>query len=416
MLKEVLNPFSEEALKIVNEAPPLGELPKSVFNLALGKISSEEPGEFLLDQDYREDILSFHLLLAAAAVGFGSYSKESRLVTEVIKKIISSRIGYLIGNYAHDKNTYDEGVIASIFSQFFDVATIKDVDGLDEDLRLASASMNPEDILRYGVPLFKILPALSTRKVRLTELYIVKGHALLSLRNLIFLSELILEALLKTHLEKIPKSKNPPEIPELKPLADAISAMASNPDEYLGKLQKKIYFAVKPGAFIGKTVKGGIPLKPESFPPCIALTLQGVSSGSRNYAITVLLTSFISYARIAPVGSKKDARISDYTGDVKVVEEEVLPVIYEAAERCSPSLFADQPLEKMNILYHLGFGLGGEARLEHAGRSNWYFPPNCDKVRREAPALCRPDAHCREIKNPLSYYTKKLFSKREKNK
>jgi DNA primase large subunit len=222
--------------------------------------------------------------------------------------------------------------------------------------------------------------------------------------------------LLKNHLEKIPESKNQPKIPELKSLGDAISAVASNPDEYLGNLQKKIYFAVKPGAFIGKIVKGGVSLKPELFPPCIALTIQGVSSGSRNYAITVLLTSFISYARVAPVGSKKDAKISDYISDVRVVEEEVLPVIYEAAERCSPSLFADQPLEKMNILYHIGFGLGGEARLEHAGMSNWYFPPNCDKIRREAPALCMPDAHCKEIKNPLSYYTKKIFSKREKNK
>ena len=41
-------------------------------------------------------------------------------------------------------------------------------------------------------------------------------------------------------------------------------------------------------------------LNPEAFPPCIKATVEGVSSGGRNDAIVLLLTSFASYARLYP--------------------------------------------------------------------------------------------------------------------
>lgn len=418
MLKEVLNPFSEEALRIVEKAPSLVELSKSVFNLAMEKITSEHPGDLVEARDYGEDILSFHLLFAACALRYGSYSPETRLVTEITKKIISSRIGFLISSHAHYKKTYDEGVITAIFSQFFDVSRVRDLQlkrsSLADDLRLAAASMNPEDSLQYCVPVSQILPALGAGKIKLTDLYIAKGYAFLSLSALIAMTEATLEVSIKKHIERIAEKRDAVDIGELKPLVDAISRAASNPEEYLRKYQKRVYFAVSPRASMGR--KSRVALKPEFFPPCIRLVLQGVSSGSRNYAITVLLTSFVSYARLAPTGSKRDAKLSDYTSDAKILEEGVLPIIFEAAEHCSPPLFADQPLEKMNIYYHLGLGMTSEARLEHAGKSNWYFPPNCDKIRREAPSLCRPDEPCREIKNPLGYYTKKLFAKKGRAK
>jgi DNA primase large subunit len=160
-------------------------------------------------------------------------------------------------------------------------------------------------------------------------------------------------------------------------------------------------------------MRRGKALKEEYFPPCIRNTLAGVASGSRNYAITVLLTSFISYARIAPFNAGENARVADFIRDVRILTEEVLPVIYAAAERCSPPLFEDQPLEKLNINYHLGFGLVEELRLEDSGRSPWYFVPNCEKIRREAPALCSPDRHCRDVKNPLVYYTRRRYRREE---
>jgi DNA primase large subunit len=91
-----------------------------------------------------------------------------------------------------------------------------------------------------------------------------------------------------------------------------------------------------------------------------------------------------------------------------VLTDEILPLIYEAASRCSPPLFEDQPMEKMNVHYHLGLGLSSQVKLENSGNSSWYFPPNCEKIRRESPGLCRPDETCAQIKNPLTYYFSKF--------
>ena len=124
---------------------------------------------------------------------------------------------------------------------------------------------------------------------------------------------------------------------------------------------------------------------------------------SRNYAISVLLTSFVSYARIAPKKTM-EPRIVDFVQDQKILTDEILPVIYEAADRCEPPLFEDQPLEKLNVSYHLGLGLTQVPRLEDSGNSRWYVTPNCEKIQREAPSLCKPDETCKNIRNPLSYY------------
>jgi|TARA_B100001971_G_C18228696_1_gene562419 DNA primase large subunit len=420
MNKEVLNPFSEEAIEIVKNSP-LAKGRNGLSNIKKDQVKKVK--EWIksggTNTAEEEDILFFSILLATIALRFGSYSKESKLATEIIKMIISGRVGKLISE-AH-KNDYDENKIISIFSQFFNVVKsnelLKNSEDYKRDLERASSSMSAENRVKYGIQLSEIFPAISTRKLKLNELLIINGHAHVSQQNLIKISIYKLEALITKFLDKGNKIETENTIPVLKPLEDLISKWASNPDEYLRNLQKKMYYAVKSGTFIGKVIKGGKALNPDLFPPCIVHTLDGVSSGSRNYSITVLLTSFISYARIAPIGSKKNSRISEYIDDINVIEE-ILSIIYRAAGRCYPPLLDDQPMEKMNILYHLGLGLDGDARLELAGNSNWYFPPNCDKIRREAPSLCRQDKHCKRIKNPLSYYSTKIFSKKKniKNK
>ncbi len=409
MLREVLNPFSEDALGVVAKAPPLKDLPPSIYDLALRKISPKPSGDVVFPPNPGNDILSFHLLFAACATRFAPSSREAKLVIEVTKKIIRARIGRILKEAFQGE--YDEAVIVRAFSQFFPVGRVEELSLPEEvlrDLRLASRSRAPEEVLRYWVPVLKLLPALEAGKTRLTDIYISNGRAFLSQRSLVSLAAAMLEASIKKHLEKISRRKE--EVRELGPIADAISRAASEP-EYLESYHKRVYSVLRRGKGPGAS-----PLRPQFFPPCIRNTLQGVSSGSRNYAITVLLTSFISYARIAPTGSARDAKVSDYLKDGRVIEDEVLPLIFEAAERCSPPLFADQPLERMNIYYHLGLGMTEEVNLDHAGRSSWYFPPNCDKVRREAPSLCTPDRDCGEVKNPLSYYAKKLLAGKKKEK
>ncbi|NJE03912.1 DNA primase large subunit PriL [Thermococcus sp. MV11] len=151
------------------------------------------------------------------------------------------------------------------------------------------------------------------------------------------------------------------------------------------------------------------PLRFDLFPPCVKIALGGVPAGLRNYAITVLLTSFLSYARLCPNPPRRDVRIRDCVSDLSVLEKEILPVIIEAGNRCKPPLFEDQPHEIKNIWYHLGFGLTDRPSLEDSGNSPWYFPPNCSKIKANAPELCRPDRDCRNVKNPLTYYLRKLY-------
>nr|CCE69559.1 TPA: DNA primase large subunit [Pyrococcus abyssi GE5] len=161
-------------------------------------------------------------------------------------------------------------------------------------------------------------------------------------------------------------------------------------------------------------VKAGT-LRPDLFPPCVKNALKGVPQGLRNYAITVLLTSFLSYARICPNPPRRNVRVKDCIDDIRIITDEILPLIIEAANRCSPPLFEDQPNEIKNIWYHLGFGYTANPKLEDSGNSTWYFPPNCDKIRANAPQLCTPDKHCKYVRNPLTYYLRRLYLEGRKN-
>jgi DNA primase large subunit len=194
----------------------------------------------------------------------------------------------------------------------------------------------------------------------------------------------------------------------------AVSILSDVRDElpdFYGELRKELekiageYFKERLEK-LGKV--GAKQLRFELFPPCVKEALKGVPAGMRNYAITVLLTSFLSYARLCPNPPRKDVRVRDCVSDLRVIEEEILPVIIEAGNRCKPPLFEDQPHEIKNIWYHLGFGLTDKPTLEDSGNSTWYFPPNCDKIRANAPQLCKPDRYCRGIKNPLTYYLRRL--------
>ncbi|NPA48004.1 MAG: DNA primase large subunit PriL [Thermococci archaeon] len=156
------------------------------------------------------------------------------------------------------------------------------------------------------------------------------------------------------------------------------------------------------------------PLRFDLFPPCVRMALEGVPSGMRNYAITVLLTSFLSYARFCPNPSRKDVRLRDCVQSVREVEEEVVSVVIDAGNRCSPPLFEDQPNEIKNVWYHLGFGFTEKPSLDDSGSSVWYFPPNCDKIRANVPQLCNPDEFCRGIRNPLTYYLRRLFREKQR--
>ncbi|MGZ7109287.1 MAG: DNA primase, partial [Methanobacterium sp.] len=164
-------------------------------------------------------------------------------------------------------------------------------------------------------------------------------------------------------------------------------------------------------SFTGGEIEAS-PLNIELFPPCIKKALEGIKSGGRNEVIVLFLTPFLSYSRLNPhvFGSSNTLKISDVDPDLKTTKNEILPLVYHAADRCSPPLFDDQPQEKVNINSKLGFGMHSDLKLEHEGETKWYTPLGCEKVKMNMPSLCRPDKDCKKMNeiNPLFYYINKV--------
>lgn len=374
-----LNPFSKEAKRIVKNAPPIHELPDYVFELAKNKVlwkkSEKRPPKGILHVDTEKDVLSYHVLFLSAGLNFSAYSNEVRLVKDVVHDITKER---LMEAYKTEGDKFRWR-----FDDKFEV----------EEVPRGSES-------EYKVLWKSFLPLVMSKEMRLTEWEISGGYVhsnrvrmhkdrKVSLNDLVKMYSQLVSVEAVEHMSSLFKRDNGPlgSLDSLKGIADTLSEVSAESYKYRTALAT------------GRSKK----FAPENFPPCIQGVLQGVSSGSRNYAISVLLASFLSYARAAP-GKVDDPMLSDFIKDQKILNDEIMPLIYEAAQRCRPPLFEDQPLEKMNVSYHLGLGLTEDAKLENSGSSKWYFPPNCEKVRRESPALCKPASLCQKIKNPLNYY------------
>ena len=144
------------------------------------------------------------------------------------------------------------------------------------------------------------------------------------------------------------------------------------------------------------------PYIPEAFPPCIKKALRGINSGGRNYCINMILTPFLSYARLYPgvyARHIKDAKVTDMDPTLKITRDEIMPLIHEAAQNCTPPLFNDQPEEKHNINSKLGFGENSISH-ENCGKTPWYTPSNCQNIKQQS-NLCVPCGDCQKIGNPL---------------
>ncbi len=250
----------------------------------------------------------------------------------------------------------------------------------------------PQYLPKYAVHWTDLSPLLRHGRLNMTDLYLVGGWAVITTRDLWDIyAELIgakTEEYIQSVYERMLEASAPP-LPVLTEVGGKISSLVPKAPESRG----------------GFFMQGG-KLRPEFFPPCINLVLNGVGSGMRNFAIVMLLTSFLTYARLPPRG-RLVTKISDATDDISPITEEVAPLIFEAADKCNPPLFRDQPQEKTNVYYHMGLGMTTEPKISDSGRSKWYRCPNCTKIQISAPPLCRPDEFCRSIKSPLTYYFRK---------
>jgi DNA primase large subunit len=287
-MPEVINPFSKQAKRIVKNAPAIHELPESIFALAKEKVvwkkDEKRPPRSILRIDGERDVLSYHLLFLSAGLNFSEYSNEVKLVKDVVYRITKDRL-------IEAKIEEDER-FRWRFDDKFDALES------DDDLK------NPG----YKVPWKSLLPLIRARERKLTDWNIKEGYVHSARRPDEIFRKITSDDLIEyySHLvaceavEYMSSLMAKSEDSALLSIRDSLKGIADS----LKEVSEESYRA----SFIsGKSKK----FTPENFPPCIQSVLQGVSSGSRNYAISVLLTSFLSYARAAPERSTtRDSRIS----------------------------------------------------------------------------------------------------------
>lgn len=405
-----LNPFSKEGKEIVGEAPPFDSLPNRIVEKAVERVdrtSGEEVRVGFDVEEIKEEVLSFYLMCQGIASVSYPYSSEVRTIVETTRDTIRYRM------YDLFKRGY-EGLCLEAVTRSFRIRELGDE---DKNIKLGSTEIPEEDIYKlrdlelekdgievvdeeilnqyipkYAVHWTDLIPLIEQRQIDITEQYIVEGWVLITPKKLWSFFAGNVGAEMENYIAELYDrfSKSGPPVEILEEIGERISEKIPEKAEYTGAAE----------------VEGG-ELRPESFPPCVKKSLGGVGEGNRNYAIVVLLTSFLSYARISPSGKAVD-RVADFIDDISVIEEDIVPLVFEAAEKCRPPLFRDQPQEKANVYYHMGFGMTTQPRLRDSGKSKWYRPPNCRKIKTEAPALCDPDELCSEIKNPMTYYYKSL--------
>lgn len=432
VMASFLNPLSNEGQRIIKELGSLNNIsiendelldivthtsrqtisrpdvvPQTIVDLALNRLKwyierknnknyNSNDYAYLFNTDIVEyDTIAFHILAQAIATHFRPNSREVRLFVESQGLLIEDRLTKLLTS---ERRELVEDVLSGLlvedgleWSFLKDVIASKKLSLTDLVLDEGEIILDRDEfIYAYGdkfenrAPerMYDILIGENLREMILTKLIMQNSENYIS------------------HIHEMLRTIEPhPIIVELgeqveKTINDTMSEYSP-------------YYARGGGGFGGSAGK----LVSEAFPPCIANTIKGVSSGGRNDAIVLLLTSFISYARLYPAifGADTTVKVSDIDADLNITLNEILPIIYEAAENCNPPLFSDQPQEKVNITSKLGFGMHEEPDLENEGETTWYTPMSCEKIKMHLPQLCKENKDCAKINNPLSYYSRKKW-------
>lgn len=406
-----LDPFAEEAKRIVESSPPFESIPSEIVERAVNRVKWKNR-EMLVEANLeaiKADVLSFYLMCqAVASVSFPG-SQEVRLISNATRATLRYRM------YDVFKRGQAElcmkAVKRSIKLVDLEVGEVVKIGGTvipredfyklrDQKLAEDGYDMVDDRILQQYLPKYAVrwtdlAPLLRHRKKELTELYLVNGWAVITPRDLWDLYANFVSVRAEEYVQSV---------------YERILESGAQPSGLLAGVGERISSLVpKESEVRGRFTRGTAgKLRPEFFPPCVNLVMNGVGAGLRNYAIMVLLAPFLSYARVAPSGRVAN-RMVDFVDNISVVRDEIAPLVFDAAERCNPPLFKDQPQEKAGIFYHMGFGMTTEPTLSDSGRSKWYRAPNCSKIQSSAPSLCKPDEFCKNVKNPLTYYFRKKY-------
>ena len=383
-------------------------IPKSFHDLALKRIQwaiekknnknfTQAEFEYLTNEElFKQDVVTFHILCQAIAIQFNIGSRETRLFVESQGSLILERL-----------------------AKIPPMSRAEIIDEVLDDVKVDNS-----------IHWKSLKEIVATKKLKLTDLLIDNGEIILQeddflnrfsdkftdrnperMYNILIgdsVKEQILSRLIMQKTEEyIKRIKEMSKRVEIHP---AIIKIGEELKEFIPtEISKYNQYYAGSGGIYG-TVKAG-KLNPDAFPPCIKATVEGVSSGGRNDAIVLLLTSFASYARLYPriFASEETVKVSDMDPDLTITENEILPLIFDAADNCTPPLFEDQPQEKINIISKLGFGMHDRVDINHEGETKWYTPMSCEKIKIHLPSLCHPDKSCKGINNPLSCYGRKKF-------
>lgn len=383
-------------------------IPKSFHDLALKRIQwaiekknnknfTQAEFEYLTNEElFKQDVVTFHILCQAIAIQFNLGSRETRLFVESQGSLILERL-----------------------AKIPPMSRAEIIDEVLDDVKVDNS-----------IHWKSLKEIVATKKLKLTDLLIDNGEIILQeddflnrfsdkftdrnperMYNILIgdsVKEQILSRLIMQKTEEyIKRIKEMSKRIEIHP---AIIKIGEELKEFIPtEISKYNQYYAGSGGIYG-TVQAG-KLNPDAFPPCIKATVEGVSSGGRNDAIVLLLTSFASYARLYPriFASEETVKVSDMDPDLTITENEILPLIFDAADNCTPPLFEDQPQEKINIISKLGFGMHDRVDINHEGETKWYTPMSCEKIKIHLPSLCHPDKSCKGINNPLSCYGRKKF-------
>lgn len=438
-----INPFSSDAKEIVSklgkienldkENPSLvniinhtpsqqiddsAQIPKSLKQLAIQKYEwfllkktdafNEKYYEYLFNPElYEYDVISFYLLCQSVAISFGRDSHEAKQVIQLERDLIDQRFERL----KVEPNDFQSSFLRETLNQLIDTNNVywtdlKDILDLGQiDLNKLLLS-NGRVIIEYEDFIEEYGHLIQHRDPR--TMYEVTGGIELKLN--------LLKSLIMLHTKQYIKtvSQMSERMIEPNPLMQDI---ADNLKEVQQKAQEIKYSSSSAGGRFNTNQP--VAYNVEAFPPCVRKCMEGIKSGGRNDAIVLFLTPFMSYARLAPAvfSNERQMKISEVDSSLEITHNDIIPIIYEAANACRPPLFKDQPQEKININSKLGFGMHSELKLDYEGETRWYTPMSCEKIRLHMPNLCTPNVDCKKIGNPLIYYNRKrlLLQRQQKN-
>ncbi len=353
---------------------------------------------------YSYDTSAFHLLCQTIAMVFGSNSHEAKLLVDQQAEIVDIRL-----NTIDDHTIYDEvlgelcaGIDVSVNNlHWTDIKDVLDVGEINLD----------ELIIKDG----KVIIDFDDFALAFAD--VIEGRTPIAMYNetcgdpikIKLIKSFIISETRKyiKYIEDFSQKRVEPT-DQMKDLASTIRSLQEQLQE--------IRFSTNNASGIrdDKPVSYNLDL----FPPCVRKCMRGIKSGGRNDAIVLFLTPFLSYARLFPGVFKLEGapiKISSVDPTLEITNNEVIPLIYEAANACSPPLFKDQPQEKININSKLGFGMHEEISPENEGQTSWYTPMSCEKIKLHMPQLCVPNKSCQKIGNPLTYYNRMRLIKSREN-